>query len=60
MALHFTLSLLGTAAALDEKLATMSIEQKEALDKDAAKREKKEDAKAEREKARIAVRSTSP
>lgn len=44
-----------SAAALGEKLATLSIEQREALDKDAVKKEKKEDAKAEREKARIAV-----
>jgi hypothetical protein len=41
--------------ALGEKLATLSVEQIAALDKDAVKKEKKEDAKAEREKKRIAV-----
>jgi translation initiation factor 1 (eIF-1/SUI1) len=42
-------------AALEDKLATLSVEQREVLEKDLAKKEKKEDAKAEREKARIAV-----
>lgn len=47
-----------SAAALENKLATLTVEQREALDKDLAKKERKEDAKAEKEKARIAVRSS--
>lgn len=41
---------------MEDKLATMTVEQRAALDKDLLKKEKKEDAKEEREKARIAVR----
>ncbi|KAL8281543.1 hypothetical protein RQP46_006227 [Phenoliferia psychrophenolica] len=39
--------------ALEDKLATLTVEQREALDKDLAKKERKEDAKAEKEKAKV-------
>jgi len=42
-------------SALEEKMATLTVEQREALDKDLSKRERKEEAKAEREKARLAA-----
>ncbi|GAA5998130.1 Tma22p [Rhodotorula paludigena] len=42
-------------SALEEKLANLTVEQREALDKDLAKREKKEEQKAEKEKAKIAA-----
>ncbi|GAA5977950.1 hypothetical protein JCM21900_003133 [Sporobolomyces salmonicolor] len=41
--------------ALEDKLANLTVEQREALDKDLAKKEKKEEAKAEKEKAKIAA-----
>jgi density-regulated protein DRP1 len=44
---------------LEDKLANLTVEQREALDKDIAKKEKKEEAKAEKEKARVAVRLPS-
>lgn len=47
--------MIGTGA-LEDKLANLTVEQREALDKDLAKREKKEEQKAEKEKAKIAVR----
>lgn len=45
---------------MGEKLATLSVDQQEALEKDSARKEKKEEAKAEREMARIAVRPPLP
>jgi hypothetical protein len=43
------------SAALEDKLATLTVQQREALDKDLAKKEKKEEARGEKEKARIAA-----
>lgn len=42
--------------ALEDKLANLTVEQRAALDKDLAKKEKKEEQKAEKEKAKQAVR----
>ncbi|KAM0751892.1 density-regulated protein DRP1 [Meredithblackwellia eburnea MCA 4105] len=39
--------------AIDDKLANLTLEQREALDKDLAKKERKEEAKAEKEKQRV-------
>ncbi|SCV72734.1 BQ2448_4271 [Microbotryum intermedium] len=41
--------------ALEDKLANLTVEQREALDKDLAKKERKEEAKEEKEKARVAA-----
>ncbi|GAA5982672.1 hypothetical protein JCM5350_002143 [Sporobolomyces pararoseus] len=41
-------------SALEDKLANLTVEQKQALEKDLAKKEKKEEIKAEKEKAKIA------
>ncbi|BGP19063.1 hypothetical protein JCM10213_009227 [Rhodosporidiobolus nylandii] len=41
-------------SALEDKLAHLTVEQRAALDKDLAKKEKKEEQKAEKEKAKIA------
>ncbi|GAA5850819.1 hypothetical protein JCM3766R1_006123 [Sporobolomyces carnicolor] len=41
-------------SALEDKLANLTVEQKEQLEKDLAKKEKKEEIKAEKEKAKIA------
>ncbi|GAA6061427.1 hypothetical protein JCM10212_002008 [Sporobolomyces blumeae] len=41
-------------SALEDKLANLTVEQKAALEKDLAKKEKKEEIKAEKEKAKIA------
>lgn len=46
---------LSFLAALEDKLANLTVEQKAALEKDLAKKEKKEEIKAEKEKAKIAV-----
>lgn len=45
--------------AIESKVATLSLDQREALEKDAVKKEKKEEAKAEKEKLRIAVSNYS-
>ncbi|ORY90856.1 translation initiation factor SUI1 [Leucosporidium creatinivorum] len=41
--------------ALEDKIANLTVEQKEALEKDIAKKERKEEAKAEKEAARVAA-----
>lgn len=48
---------LSASAALEDKLANLTVEQKEALEKDLAKKERKEEAKAEKEEARVKVSS---
>lgn len=50
------------AGALEDKLAHLTVDQRKALEKDLAKKEKKEEAKAEKEKAKMSVRcfSASP
>ncbi|GAA6043064.1 hypothetical protein JCM8097_005145 [Rhodosporidiobolus ruineniae] len=42
-------------SALEDKLANLTVEQRAALDKDLAKKEKKEEQKAEKEKAKMAA-----
>ncbi|GAA5884975.1 hypothetical protein JCM6882_007177 [Rhodosporidiobolus microsporus] len=42
-------------SALEDKLANLTVEQREALEKDLAKKEKKDEAKAEKEKAKLAA-----
>lgn len=44
------------AGALEDKLAHLTVDQRKALEKDLAKKEKKEEAKAEKEKAKMSVR----
>lgn len=44
------------AAALEDKLSALTVEQREVLEKDLAKKERKDQAKAEREEAKLAVR----
>lgn len=48
--------LLWLAGALEDKLAHLTVDQRKALEKDLAKKEKKEEAKAEKEKAKMSVR----
>ncbi|GAA5857360.1 hypothetical protein JCM8547_002241 [Rhodosporidiobolus lusitaniae] len=42
-------------SALEDKLANLTVEQRAALEKDLVKKEKKEEAKAEKEKAKLAA-----
>ncbi|KAI5479008.1 hypothetical protein MNV49_004412 [Pseudohyphozyma bogoriensis] len=41
--------------ALEDKMSALTVEQREQLDKDLAKKERKEEAKAEKEKAKLAA-----